>query len=172
MNSGHLAVYLPALLMLGMSLLGLKTKCLGGRKETTMPEEKDYVKKLIRVDFTQDELLELGLGLTEQIAQVKSFEAQKIAAAADFTSRIKQANLRIDSTMQKISDRFEIRQEECLIEYDHALNMVHYIFEHNGQRIIVEQRKMTADEKQIGLGFEGSDSENIFDELDVPDVGV
>ena len=148
-----------------------------------MPEEKEYIKKLIKVDFTQDELLELGMKLTELIRQVKSAESQKTAAAADFTSRIKQANLLIDDTMQKIDDGWEMRREDCLVEYDHNLNMVHYIFEQNGNRVMVEQRKMTADEKQIGIEFETSDEDpakdlqdhppvdNIFDTLEVPEVG-
>ena len=91
--------------------------------------------------------------------------------------------------MQKIDDGFEMRHEDCLVEYDHNLNMVHYIFEHNGKRIVVEQRKMTADEKQIGLGLDldplkaaTKDIEglknpqdqvlegNIFDTLEVPEV--
>ena len=136
-----------------------------------MPEQ-EYIKKLIKVDFTQDELLELGIKLTDLIRLVKTCESQKPAAAADFTSRIKQTNLLIDEAMQKIDDGFEMRYEDCLVEHDHNLNMVRYVFEHNGQRIIIEQRKMTGDEKQIGIDFEkpDSDSHNIFDTLEVPEV--
>jgi hypothetical protein len=151
-----------------------------------MPEP-EYIKKLIKVDFTQDELLELGMKLTDLIRLVKLCESQKTAAAADFTNRIKQTNLLIDEAMQKIDDGWEMRHEQCLVEYDHTHNIVYYIFEHNGQRIIVEQRKMTADEKQIGLDLDSLDAAikdidglknsqdqvlegNIFDALEVPEV--
>ena len=36
-----------------------------------MPEEKEYIKKLIKVDLTQDELLELGIKLTDLIRLLK-----------------------------------------------------------------------------------------------------
>ncbi len=139
-----------------------------------MPEE--YVKKLIKVDFTQPELLELGIKLTELIRQARSLETQKAAAAADFTSRIKQANLQMDSITQKIDDGWELRYEECLVEHDHALNMVRYIFEQDGKRIVVEQRKMTGEEKQMDLGLDlksettDASQDNIFDTLEVPEV--
>ena len=126
-----------------------------------MPEANEYVKKLIKVEFTESELLELGRELSDHLSQLKNLENQKSVAAADFTSRIKHKNLSIDETMQKIDNGFEVRQEECLVEYDHALNMVHYIFKNDGKRIIVEQRKMTHDERQMGLDFDG---------LEVPEV--
>ncbi len=147
-----------------------------------MPEEQEYVKKLIKVDFTQAELLELGIKLTELIRQGRSLETQKAAAAADFTSRIKQANLQTDSITQKIVDGWELRYEECLVEHDHALNMVRYIFEQDGKRIVVEQRKMTGEEKQMDLGLtpgppnkssETTDAsqDNVFDNIEAPGFG-
>jgi len=135
-----------------------------------MPEKTEYSLELVKIDFTPEEKIDLGLQVAEQVRLLKSIEAQKKSAAADFTAREKQANLEIDELARKLEDGFEVRQEMCLVEYDHALNMVHYIFEQDGKRIIVEQRKMTADEKQIGIDFE-ADSDNEFDRIEVPEVG-
>ena len=116
-----------------------------------MPKETEYSFELIKIDFTQDELIDLGLQVAEQVRKLKSIEAQKKSAAADFTAREKQANLEIDELARKLEDGFEMKRENCIVQYDEATNMVHFILEHDERGVIIKQRKMTSSEMQRAL---------------------
>ncbi len=114
---------------------------------------KEYASKMVKVNFTQGEMVDLGGRLAEQHQEFEDLEIQKSAASSDFTSRIKATRLAIAGSFRKIKDGFEMQRHDCLVEYDYNLSMVHYVFERNGLRTIVEQRNMTPAERQMGLEF-------------------
>ncbi len=116
-----------------------------------MPKETEYSLELVKIDFTSDEKIELGLKVAEQVRKLKSIEAQKKSAMADFTAREKQANLEVDELARKLEDGFEMRRENCIVQYDDPTNMVHFILEHDESGNIIKQRKMTPSEMQRTL---------------------
>lgn len=116
-----------------------------------MPEETEYSLELVEINFTLEEKVELGLKVAEQVRKLKRIESQKKSAAADFTAREKQANLEIDELTRKIDDGFEMRRENCIVQYDDATHMVHFILEHDESGFIIKQRKMTPSEMQRAL---------------------
>lgn len=113
-----------------------------------MPEKKETSIELVEMKFTPDEKIELGLKVAEQIRTLKRVESQKKSAVADFTAREKSANLELDELSRKIEDGFEMRREECEVQYDDELKMVHFVIYQDGVPLVVKQRKMTPDEVQ------------------------
>lgn len=120
-------------------------------KDPEPPEELVYSMELVRIDFTKDELIDLGLDAADSIRKLKSIEAQKKSAVADFVAREKQVSLEVDELMRKIEDGFEMRRENCLVRYDDPTHMVHFILEHDERGVIIKQRKMTPSEIQRSL---------------------
>jgi len=116
--------------------------------------KQEYASKMVKVNFTQAEMVDLGGRLAEQHQDFEDLEIQKSAASSDFTARIKAVRLAIAGLFRKIKDGFEMQRHDCLVEYDYNLNMVHYVFERNGLRTIVEQRSMTPAERQVALALE------------------
>ncbi len=116
-----------------------------------MTEETEYSLELVKIDFSPEEKIELGLKVAELHRKLKSIESQLKSTKADFTAREKQANLEIDELLRKIDDGFEMRRENCLIRYDDGNHMVHFILEHDENQFIIKQRKMTASEMQRTL---------------------
>ena len=125
---------------------GLCLKCIGGNLE-----EKETSYELVEMKFTPDEKIEFGLKVAEQIRTLKRIESQKKSAVADFTARQKAAELELDALSRKIEDGFEMRREECEVQYDDNLKMVHFVIDQDGVPLIVKQRKMTPDEIQRTL---------------------
>ena len=115
-----------------------------------MPET-EYSLELVKIEFTPEEKIELGLKVAEQVRTLKSIESQKKSAMADFTAREKQANLEIDELARKIDDGFEMRRENCIVQYDDATHVVHFILEHDERGVIIKQRKMTPSEMQRSI---------------------
>ena len=116
-----------------------------------MSKETEYSLELVEIKFTKDEKIELGLKVAEQVRELKSIESQKKSAMADFLAREKQANLEVDELARKIDDGFEMKRENCIIQYDDPTHMVHFILEHDESGFIIKQRKMTPSEMQRSL---------------------
>ena len=116
-----------------------------------MPEETEYSLELVKIDFTPEEKIELGLQVAEQIQELRVIDSQKKSAAADFTAREKQVNLEMSKNARKLEDGFEMRRENCIVRYDDATHMVHFILEHDDIALVVKQRKMTPSEMQRTL---------------------
>lgn len=114
-----------------------------------MPEKEiEKSLELVKMDFTSEEKIELGLKVSEVVRRLKKIDREKKSANAGFAASEKSANLELDELTRKIEDGFEMRREECLVEHDDNLKMVHYILEVDGVPVIVKQRKMTPDEIQ------------------------
>lgn len=115
------------------------------------PEEKEYSMELVKMEFKPEEKIELGLKVSEVIRSIKKIDQEKKSANAEFTAQEKSANLELDELTRKIEDGFEMRREECEVQYDNDLKRVHFVLMQNGVPVIVKQRKMTPDEIQMSL---------------------
>lgn len=114
-------------------------------------EELAYSMELVQINFTKDEKIELGQEVSRLLEKLKRIERQKKSAAAEFAAREKQAALEIDDLTRKIDDGFEMRRENCIVRYDDATNMVHFVLEYDESNFIIKQRKMTPSEMQRTL---------------------
>lgn len=130
----------------GATPSGLCLKCI--QAELDKPK---YSIELVQIDFTMEEKVELGQEVTGLLEKLKRIESQKKSATADFAAREKQAALEIDEIARKIDDGFEMRRENCIVQYDDATHMVHFILEHDESGFIIKQRKMTPSEMQRTL---------------------
>ena len=117
-----------------------------------MPEkEKETSFELVEMKFTPDEKIELGLKVAEQIRTLKVIERQKKSAVADFKAREESANLELDELSRKIEDGFEMRREECEVQYDNDQKRVSFVIYIDNIAVVVKQRKMTPDEIQMSI---------------------
>ena len=132
---------------MGVTPSGSCLKCVADN----LRDKTEYSLELVRIDFTPEEKIDLGLKVAKQVRELKSIEAQKKSAMADFTAREKQANLEMDELARKIDDGFEMRRENCRVQWDDPTHMVHFILEHDESNFIVKQRKMTPSEMQRSL---------------------
>ncbi len=114
-------------------------------------DEKKFSLELVKMDFTDNEKIALGLKVAEQVKRLKSIERQKKSAVADFKASEEAANLEIDELTRKIDDGFEMRREECEVQHDNKLKMVHFVLFIDDIPVIVKQRKMSPDEIQLGI---------------------
>ena len=116
-----------------------------------MTEETEYSLELVKIDFTPEEKIELGLKVAELHRKLKDIESQLRSAKADFTARKEQANLEVDELLRKLEDGFQMCRENCRVQYDDSTHMVHFILEHDESNFIIMQRKMTPSEMQRTL---------------------
>lgn len=112
-------------------------------KETT----KETSNEFIEVKFTGEEITDIGMSMAKKVTELERLESQKSAAAADFTSRIKQKIIEINEASRKIQDGFEMRYEDCDVVMNHENHRVYFYF--RDER--VKDRKMTPDEIQMPL---------------------
>ncbi len=116
-----------------------------------MPEKETSL-ELVEMKFTPDEKIELGLKVSGIIRNLKKIDREKKSASADFAAREKSENLELDELTRKIEDGFEMRREECEVQQDNDLKMIHFVMHmDDGSKLIVKQRKMTPDEIQMSL---------------------
>lgn len=128
---------------------GLCLKCIADKLKAD--NEKETSLELVEMKFTPDEKIELGLKVAEQIRTLKRIESQKKSASADFLAREKSANLELDELSRKIEDGFEMRREECEVQYDNDQKRVSFVIYIDNIAVVVKQRKMTPDEIQRTL---------------------
>ena len=121
------------------------------RTEEGESEGPVYSMELVQINFTKDEKIELGKEVADLLRRLKNIESQKKSATADFAAREKQTALEIDDLSRKIEDGFEMRRENCIVQYDDPTHMVHFIQEHDTSGVIIKQRKMTPNELQRAL---------------------
>ena len=125
---------------------GLCLDCVAAKLKAD--NEKETSMELVEMKYTPDEKIALGLKVAEQIRTLKRIESQKKSATADFTAREKSASLELDELSRKIEDGFEMRREECEVQYDNELKRVDFVIYQDGVPLVVKQRKMTPDEIQ------------------------
>jgi hypothetical protein len=140
-----------------------KTKVTPETQEAAAPQQPEQnrwkvisrpVKKDVRVDATEPELLDRGRLVAELATERQKIEAEKKAAAEEFKSELEANKAQLDATFEELrSGKVLVRSADCVEEWDPHQGMY---FLRWGDRI-VEQREMNTDERR-------NYSEGIFDQ--------
>ena len=99
-------------------------------KETTedlgRPIDVELVKELVRYDFNQDELVELGEDLLDYVAKKTRLKEEKKSAAKTFDSEINQVELVEQEIINKMSNKFEMVSMPCVCVRNYKKGVVYY----------------------------------------------
>jgi hypothetical protein len=79
--------------------------------------------KLIKHEFSQQEIQDLSLTLAQTLARKMDLEVQKAQAAAEIGGQIKSCQLEMQELGRKITNGYEMRSVVCTREPDYASRM-------------------------------------------------
>jgi hypothetical protein len=106
----------------------------------------------LRVALTNEELLAAGQKLADQLRQKQSLEAEAGAISKQYKAKIAEVDAALEVTRGLVHDRYEIRPVECVNVLDYT--DVRCRVTRTDTREIIEDRKLTEDEKQTSLPFD------------------
>jgi len=121
-----------------------------------MIEEKNLT-KLLRVNFTSKEKLDMGDQMANAIRNIKSAEEDLSSVSSQYKSDIKKYQAELSSLAERLNCGWEMRSVNCIQHKDYTLKSV--FIQRLDTRETIEERAMTADELQMGLPlipFEGN----------------
>jgi hypothetical protein len=114
--------------------------------------------RLLQVPLTQEEQLVAGKKLAEAVRTLVNVQAQAKSAASQFKAKIDEQQAKINGLQCLISDGYELRNIQCLNVMDYTDVIVRVTRNDTGE--IVEERKLTEDEKQSSLPFDGEEEQD------------
>lgn len=108
--------------------------------------------RMLRVLLTQDELLAAGQKITDQMRLIESLEAEMDRIKKQYQGKIAEAQATMQNARSLVEDKYEIRKVLCdnVLDYTDVVCRVTRL--DTGQ--IIENRKLTEDEKQTSLPFD------------------
>jgi len=114
--------------------------------------------RILQVQLTQEEQLAAGKKLAEAVRTLTNCQAQAKSAASQFKAKIDEMQAKINGLQILISDGYELRSVPCVNVMDYTDVMVRVTRTDTDE--IVEERKLTEDERQSSLPFDGEDDED------------
>lgn len=106
--------------------------------------------------LTESELLVYGKEMAEQEKKAEEIEDEKAAVTKALGEQVKYHSQMARSKAKLINDGFEFREVACDQTFDYPRGLVTVTRKDTGD--VIEERAMTADERQVGFGemFESS----------------
>lgn len=108
--------------------------------------------KMLRYEFTQSELLEIGKKLAEAANKKAQLESDKKRVVADFGAQLAKVDSEISSLSTNISSGYDLRMVKCFIEFNSPCIGKKTVYR-GDTGITVEVLEMTKDEMQEELAF-------------------
>jgi hypothetical protein len=114
------------------------------------PLKTVIVKEYLKVEFTHDEIHEMGSQLAQTTKTINELENDKKAVNADFKAKIEGQSAVSQSLSTKIQNGFEYRHVECEVRYnDPTTGMKTTVRKDSGE--VLRKESMTTDEMQLEL---------------------
>lgn len=114
-------------------------------------------KRRLRVPLTDAELIAAGQRLADEIREIQSLEADAAAVSKQYKAKIAEVQAKLDVTRGLVHDRYEIRQVEVANVLDYTDVKSRTFRLDTGE--MIEERKLTEDEKQSSLPFDNETEE-------------
>jgi len=126
------------------------------QEENIIPEEAEENSDRqiidIHVNLTDGELLEIGDKIGELDAEEDTLTAEKKAAVSMWTAKLNGCKAEKKALCKMLKTKTEIRTIECHVDPDYDTGVMCYVSVETG--VIVHQRKMTNEERQMKLFVE------------------
>ena len=117
----------------------------------TNPTEKKYTKEYCKYKFTPEEVAEMSAEMAQNVSTLKDAESDKKAIMSDLKGKIDGLTAQTQISANKINNGYEMRNVECLVEFDYANGVVRHTRTDTWET--VKTRQMTADDRQMEMGF-------------------
>lgn len=127
-------------------------------KKESCVETENRITSLIEYKATLNEsdLLRIGEYLVGLYAEEARLIMEKKTQASKYAALLKQNEADRERLIINLRDKEEIREEECLHDYDYESGVLNYISVDSGE--VVSSRKITNEERQLNL-FDKKDLE-------------
>jgi len=119
-------------------------------------EERKF-NRLLKVSFTPPEKIEMSEQIASAIRNLKKVQDDLATVKAQFQSKIKEHEAEIASLSERINSGWEMRNVGCREVRDFNTGSV-YVFRDDTEELI-EERAMTAEERQPELPFKETEVE-------------
>jgi hypothetical protein len=116
----------------------------------------------LRVPLTDKELLAHGDRLASLLDQHRGLEAEETSIRQQYKAKISEVEAQVESEQVLVRNKSEIRKVDCLNVLDYTDVMGRTYRMDTGE--CIEERKLSEDEKQSSLPFDGEEAETKQDE--------
>ena len=116
-----------------------------------------------KYQFTDADKRVLSQELAEECLRVATITAEKKKVTSEFAAKLSACEAKIQRISEKISNGHEPRVFECIVEKDFENKSIRFIDIDTDK--VIEERKMSAHEFQIGIG------DNVIDDNDQSETG-
>lgn len=110
-------------------------------------------KQLLKVQLTQDELLDAGQRLANLVREQTELESEAKSVASQFKAKIEEKKAGIVKVQSLVHDKYEYRNIPCTRVLDYTDVRCTVTRDDTGEQI--ESRKLDQDELQMDMGFDG-----------------
>ncbi len=132
-------------------------------KETERRTKTTKEKRSLRCQLTQEELLAAGEKLAELLDNLRRAESERESVVKQYKAKEAELAAQIESQQLLVRNKSEIRTVDCVNVLDYT-DVKCIVTRLDTDEIIVD-RKLTEDEKQSTLEFDGENTESV-DERD------
>jgi hypothetical protein len=110
----------------------------------------------LRVALTDEELLLAGQKLADELRKLRGLEAEAASVSKSYKAKIAEVEACLEVTRGLVHDRYEIRPVQCVNVLDYTDVRARTYRTDTGD--IIEDRKLSEDEKQSTLPFDGEEA--------------
>jgi len=133
------------------------------KKDKKKDKNPDTIPHEGRYQFNDSDKIKLGDSIAEQYMKRITIDTELKKVKSEFKAKLDACDSKIQKITEKISNGHEPRMFDCIVEKDFENDSVRYIDVQTNN--VVEERKMTPHEHQIGIG------DNVIDENNANETG-
>ena len=122
-------------------------------KSEAISTKKDT--RYLKYTLTEGEVSDAAQDLAQHLGDMESLENELKAIKADMKAKIEKCTAEIKIAQRLVRDKYEMRLLPVTVEYNYTQCVVVITRDDTGE--VVRNRKMTGEEKQQTIDFEGAD---------------
>ena len=126
-------------------------------EKTATRQRTEYLKCIL----TEEEVAAAAQSLARELDDLTALEANLTKVKAEFKAKMEAANAAVTIQQRLVRDKSEYRSVECDVAYNYTTGTMKVTRKDIDE--VVEERKMTYDEKQMKMEFDGEE-----DKCDTP----
>ncbi|MFH0981862.1 MAG: hypothetical protein V2A79_10015 [Planctomycetota bacterium] len=130
---------------------------MGKNANATHRVKTTHETRMLRVQLTQEELLEAGQKMADQMRMIESLDAEADRIKKQYQGRLAEAQATLEVARSLVQDKYEIRKVQCTVVLDYT-DLKCYVTRDDTAELIVD-RKLLEEEKQSSLPFDGEEKE-------------
>ena len=108
--------------------------------------------RLLKCDLTEVEVSDAAQALARNLDELELLDDEFKTVKADFKSQIEAKEAQAKVQRNLVRNKYEYRQTPCTMVLNYTAQSV--VVTRNDTNVIVSERKMSGDEKQLDMGFD------------------